>query len=42
MFNAPAHHRTIELTDAQVDTLLASERDGVYQIELDIDLSPTQ
>jgi hypothetical protein len=42
MFNAPAHHRTIALSDRQVDVLIASERDGVYQIELDIDLNPTQ
>ena len=41
MFNAPAHHRTFVLNDAQIEELIASERDGVFEITLDEDLSPT-
>ena len=40
MFNTPAHHRTIELTAAQAEVLARSERDGVYEIALDVDLNP--
>ncbi len=40
MFNTPAHHRTITLTPEEVDELLRSESDGVYQIALDVDLAP--
>ena len=40
MFESPAHHRVITLTDAQVDELLSSENDGVYQVTVDEDLNP--
>jgi hypothetical protein len=40
MFNTAAHHRLITLSDAEVDELIASERDGVYQVTVDEDLSP--
>ena len=40
MFESPAHHRLIVLNDAQVDELLASEREGVYQVTVDEDLNP--
>jgi hypothetical protein len=42
MFDAPAHHRTFVLDDAQVDELIASEHDGVFEITLDEDLNPTK
>ncbi len=40
MFNTPAHHRTIELTRAQAELLAGSEREGVYELALDVDLNP--
>lgn len=40
MFDSPAHHRIIVLKDEEVDELLASERDGVYQVTVDVDLGP--
>jgi hypothetical protein len=40
MFESPAHHRVITLNDGQVDELIASERDGVYQVTVDEDLNP--
>ncbi len=42
MFDAPAHHRTFVLDDAQIDELIASERGGVFEIAFDEDLNPTQ
>ncbi|MGC4073557.1 MAG: hypothetical protein QM760_13785 [Nibricoccus sp.] len=40
MFNTPAHHRLITLSDAEVEQLIASEHDGVYQVTVDEDLGP--
>lgn len=40
MFESPAHHRVIALSDAEVDELIASEREGVYQVTIEEDLSP--
>jgi hypothetical protein len=40
MFESPAHHRLITLNAAQVDQLLSSEHDGVYQVTVDEDLNP--
>jgi hypothetical protein len=35
MFNEPAHERIIELSRAQLDQLLASERTGAFEFTLD-------
>jgi hypothetical protein len=40
MFESPAHHRLITLNAAQVDELISSEHDGVYQVTVDDDLNP--
>jgi hypothetical protein len=40
MFLTPAHHRTIPLSEADVARLLASERDGTYELVIDGPLDP--
>lgn len=40
MFTTRAHHRTIVLTDAEVERLLGSEREGTFDVTLDGPLDP--
>jgi len=40
MFSTRAHHRTVTLTEEEVARLLASERNGVFELTLDDRLDP--
>jgi hypothetical protein len=40
MFTVPAHQAVIELEAAAVERLAASERDGLFEFEIDASLEP--
>lgn len=42
MFTSRAHHRTIELSDAQLAEMLATESDGTFHVTIAGPLDPAQ